>query len=145
MTAPAGFDFWQQETTLYSRPHPRLRTMARLLRRLPQRRLLDVGCSTAALRDLLPASFVYHGCDIADHARTKLPPGRFAQVDFNKSVDLSAFAGRGIDVVHVGGVLEYLERPGDLLRALHDLVPAGSPLVVSIINFESRRYARPKS
>ncbi len=145
MKATSDFDFWQHETTLYSRPHPRLRTMARLLRRLPQRGLLDVGCSTAALRDLLPASFAYYGCDIADHARAKLPPGHFAQVDFNKAVDLSAFVGQGIDVVHIGGVLEYLERPGDLLRRLHSLVPAGSPLVVSIINFECKRHAQPRS
>jgi trans-aconitate methyltransferase len=145
MGGNSGFDYWQQETALYSRPHLRLRLMARLLRSLPQRRLLDVGCATAVLRDLLPPSFVYHGCDIADHARAKLPPGRFAQVDLNTSVDLSTFGDRAIDVVHVGGVLEYLDRPHDLLSGLRGLVQAGSALAVSIINFDCPHYAEPRS
>src|SRR4051794_13196004 len=106
--------YWHEETKKYNRPHPRLRQMARLLRRQPQRRLLDVGCSTAVLQNLLPPLFVYFGCDIAEHAGTILPSGHFLQVDFNRDSSLSAFDGAGIDVIHVGGVLEYLERPDAL-------------------------------
>jgi SAM-dependent methyltransferase len=136
---------WQQETTLYDRPHPRLVRMARLLTELPQRRLLDVGCSTAAMRRLLPRDFEYYGCDIADHARASLGADRFRQIDLNESCDLSPFAGRQIDLVHIGGVLEYLDRPCELLSAVRELVGRGGRLVLSMINFEGRRFSDPSS
>lgn len=132
---------WQQETRRYDRPHPRLKQMADALAACPQRRLLDVGCSTATLRRLLPADFDYYGCDVADHAARILPDGHFVRQDLNRYGDLSCFRRRGIDCVHIGGVVEYLERPGELLRELQRLVPSGAPLVCSIINFQSTRYA----
>jgi SAM-dependent methyltransferase len=136
---------WQEETRLYDRAHPRLARMAEVLRRLPQRRLLDVGCSTAMLRKLLPDDFDYYGCDIADHAGAVLGHDRFRQLDFDRDCDLSTFEGRGIDVVHVGGVLEYLERPAELVERLRRLVGQGGRMAVSIINFQSRRFASPDS
>lgn len=132
---------WQQESQQYDRAHPRLVQMARLLAEYPERRLLDVGCSTAMLQRLLPDDFVYHGCDVADLAAKSLPADRFLQRDLNISSDLSFFENCRIDTIHIGGVVEYLERPGELLDALRRLVPDGSPLVTSIINFESERYA----
>jgi len=137
--------YWARESTLYWRPHPRLRFMARVLRKLPQRRLLDLGCSGAILRRLLPASFVYFGCDIADEARRCLPDGHFLQCDFNESADLRFFADKQIEVIHIGGLLEYLCRPDRLLDEARKLVAAGAPLVLSIINFESDYYAQPQS
>jgi SAM-dependent methyltransferase len=141
MAAASGVEFWQKETTLYDTPHLRLRIMARWLRQLPQRRLLDLGCSTARLRNLLPADYRYFGCDISDHARSRLSPGHFLQMDLNQTGDFSAFAHHGIDVIHIGGVLEYLQRPRLVLRALRNLVTGNSPMVLSVINFDSRRYA----
>lgn len=132
---------WRMETRRYDRPHPRLVRMASVLRRLPARCVLDVGCSTAQLRRLLPDDWEYYGCDIADHALESLGSDHFRCVDLNRSCDLSWFANRGIEAIHIGGVLEYLERPGESLRSLRELVPAGSPLVLSIINFESDRHA----
>ena len=140
MASAFGVEFWQKETTLYEAPHLRLQVMARWLRKLPERSLLDVGCSTARLQSLLPVDFRYFGCDISDHARTRLPQGHFAQLDFNNAYDFSVFTQQGIDVVHIGGVLEYLSHPGELLRKLHNLVPRNSPLVLSMINFASKRY-----
>jgi SAM-dependent methyltransferase len=142
MAAASGVEFWQKETTLYDTPHLRLRIMARWLRELPQRRLLDIGCSTARLHSLLPDDYRYFGCDIADHARRHLPTGHFLQMDLNQTCDFSAFAHQGIDVIHIGGVLEYLQRPGPVLRALRDLVAGDSPMVLSVINFAARRYAQ---
>jgi SAM-dependent methyltransferase len=140
MPQPPAMD-WQQETQKYDRPHRRLREMARWLTALPQRRLLDVGCSTAALRRLLPADFHYHGCDITDHARHNLPPGHFLQKDFNVDCDLAAFAPARIDVIHIGGVLEYLERPAELLRELRRLVRRDCPMVLSMVNFQGRKFS----
>src|SRR5262249_18342535 len=41
--------------------------------------------------------------------------------------------------------LEYLQAPGKLLSALYRLLPRDASMVLSIINFESARYARPGS
>lgn len=145
MAQPLDKAYWAEESTVYWKPHPRLRFMANILCRLPQRRLLDLGCSGAALRDLLPVSFSYFGCDITDEARRRLPDGHFLQRDFNDSPDLSFFADKHIDVIHVGGVLEYLREPHELLVEARKLVTPGSPLVLSIINFESTHYADPRT
>jgi SAM-dependent methyltransferase len=142
-TAPASPNVdWHAETMRYDRPHPRLVTMARLVRAVPRPCLLDVGCSTGTLRRLLPADCEYYGCDVTDHARALLGNDRFAQLDFNRSSDLSAFAGRGINVVHVSGVLEYLKHPADLLASAREIVPSGSRLIASIINFQAAAHAR---
>jgi SAM-dependent methyltransferase len=136
---------WQQETRIYDRPHPRLRRMAALVNALPQRRLLDVGCSTAALRTLLSDDIAYFGCDIADHAAAMLPRGHFQQLDFNRGGDLMVFASQAIDAVHIGGVLEYLEDPRDLLRQARQLVGSQGALIVSLINFQAQRYCEAES
>ncbi len=136
---------WQKESLCYDFIHPRMRAIKSCLQRLPQRRLLDVGCATARFRTLLPADFTYSGCDIADHAGRVLPSGRFQQLDLNASSDLSYFARQDINVVSAGGVLEYLARPEDFLKAVHKLVGTGGALVASIINFQARQYAAPAS
>ena len=131
---------WQQETKRYDAPHPRLELCARLLRRHRERRLLDVGCSTATLKRHLPGDYEYYGCDVSDHARVALGK-RFQQIDLNRTCDFSHFAGEGIDVIHIGGVLEYLQRPEELFRGLRALVERSAPVVLSIINFEAACYA----
>lgn len=135
----AGVD-WQQETLLYDRPHHRMVQAAEILRRLPGRKLLDVGCSTAHLQKVLGDDFDYFGCDIADHASDRLPHGRFAKINLDRDPDLSPFANCRIDVIHVGGVLEYLSSPRDLLLAMRRLLARDGHLVVSMIHFESPRY-----
>lgn len=134
---------WQTETKTYSKPHPRLRLMARELISMPHRRLLDIGCSTATLRTLLPPDFEYFGCDISDHAGSVLPPGHFLQIDFRQGCDLSPFYGRGIDAIHIGGVLEYLDRPGDLLAEARKLISSNGQLLVSLTNFDASYYRDP--
>jgi 2-polyprenyl-3-methyl-5-hydroxy-6-metoxy-1,4-benzoquinol methylase len=133
---------WVQETLWYHRPHDRLVRVARRLCRLSERKLLDVGCATGYLRRLLPADFEYFGCDVTNHASVELPADHFAQVDFNRSADLSFFAGQKIEVLHVGGVLEYLDRPEDLLTSARELVDRGRPMILSIVNFQSPKMRR---
>ena len=140
MSSPVGVDYWNEEGTRYRTAHARLRLSARWLSRLPQRRILDIGCSGAALRQLLPDDFTYFGCDVTSDAGRQLPPGQFLQCDFNHTQDLSFFAGKSIDAIHIGGLLEYLREPRRLLEQAHRLVPFGSPLVVSMINFDARYY-----
>jgi len=131
---------WDKETVIYDRPHPRLVEMARLIRALPAKAVLDIGCSTAIMKDLIGEGFEYFGCDIADAHKGRLDSDHFRQIDFNASTDLSAFAGKGIDAIHIGGVLEYLERPETLLQAARNLTGEGGHAVISIINFTADRY-----
>jgi cyclopropane fatty-acyl-phospholipid synthase-like methyltransferase len=61
-------DFWSQENLKYTRPHYRMRKVARMVNRLAggkERRLLDIGCGPASLRLLLDPNIAYHGIDIA--------------------------------------------------------------------------------
>jgi SAM-dependent methyltransferase len=132
---------WHQETKLYDRAHPRLVRMARQLRKLPGNRILDVGCSTGILGRVLGPGYEYYGCDITDHAEQQLPPGRFLQVDFNESCDLTYFRGRGIELAHLGGVLEYLKTPGRMLESLRELLGDRGHLVASIVNFHGDCYS----
>ncbi|MCI0637457.1 MAG: class I SAM-dependent methyltransferase [Gemmataceae bacterium] len=142
MTQSSSTAFWQQETLKYDRPHPRLKAMAKLVRSLPERCVLDIGCSTAQLRHLLPDDFDYFGCDASDYARQVLPEGHFLQQDFCQSADLAYFQGRGIDLIHIGGVLEYLPHPDTLLQAARALVSPMGRLVLSYVNFENPKYCQ---
>lgn len=131
---------WQTETTLYQRPHPRLARMAALLKECQPTAVLDVGCSTATLASLLPSDIEYFGCDVTDHAARLLPPAHFQQRDLNADCDLSWFADRSIDAIHIGGVFEYLNDPGATLAEVRRLLKTGQPLVTSITNFAAARY-----
>ncbi len=133
---------WKTETLAYNWVHPRLVAMSRLAQGLPGRRLLDVGCSAGTFGRLLPG-FEYFGCDVAEHARAELKPGHFEQLDLNGGGDVSVFADRGIDTVNIGGVLEYIAAPGELLAKLARIVRPGGYLVLSMVNFEADRYVPP--
>lgn len=136
---------WNRETRRYDEPHPRLVQMAHLLTARPGRMLLDVGCSTGTLRRIIPAEYDYYGCDVTDLAEHSLPKGHFRRMDFNRDVDFDWVRPVGIEKIHLGGVLEYLGHPENLLRALRSLVRGGDTLVLSIINFEAERYAEATS
>jgi hypothetical protein len=58
----------------------------------------------------------------------------------NTSADLSFFQDRHIDCLHIGGVLEYLHRPKEILLAARQLVPVHTPLLLTLINFEGKRF-----
>lgn len=123
-------------------PHPRLEIMARMIRGLPGKRVLDVGCAGGMLGMMLGPGYDYYGCDRADHADRRLLPGRFLQIDLNASSDLSYFRGRGIDLAHLG-MVECLEQPAEVLQSLRELLGSGSHLAVSLVNFRGDRLPRP--
>ncbi|HKB01843.1 MAG TPA: methyltransferase domain-containing protein [Gemmataceae bacterium] len=143
MATPGPATDWQQETLFYDKVHPRMVAMARCVRAMPHRSVLDIGCSTGIMRRLLPGDCDYYGCDITDHAGARLPPGHFRQIDLNANHDLSYFASRGIRLAHMAGVLVYLNRPGEVLVEIHRLVGLGGHLVCSIVNFQATRRLDP--
>jgi hypothetical protein len=136
--------YWSEEAMIYAKAHPRLKLIAKLLTRQRYRRLLDIGCSSATLKELLPPDFEYFGSDITRLAESHLSPAHFLQADFNDRVDLSHFQRHQINCLHIGGVLEYLHRPKELLQAVRQLVPVRTPLLVTLINFEGKRFSSPK-
>ncbi|HEY5315151.1 MAG TPA: methyltransferase domain-containing protein [Pirellulales bacterium] len=135
----------QQDALLDDRPDARLARMARLIRTLPGKRILDVGCSNGLLARMLGSGYEYYGCDITDQAARNLLPGRFLQIDLNGDCDLSYFRGRSIELAHLGGVLEYLDRPGRPLESLRELLGSRGHLAVSVINFQCERGSRSRS
>ena len=132
---------WHDETRFGARSRPWLLETARVLRSLPERRLLDVSTPGASLKQFLPRTFAYTSCDLApDRGHAVLD--RTMRIDPDPGRELSLVADRQIDVVHVGGVIECLEQPGRLLSSLRGMVTRGTPLVVSLVNFQSLRYRR---
>ena len=78
--------------------------------------------------------------DITDHAASRLGPTHFQQLDLNATQDLSFFENRGIQLIHMGGFLEYMGRPRELLRSFHRVVGVGGRLIMSMTNFQCYRY-----
>jgi len=138
-TTPSGTN-WQVEALDYDRIHPRMQAMAGLIQAMPERSLLDAGCSAGTLQGLLPEDYEYFGCDITDHAASRLGPAHFQQLDLNATQDLSFFENRGIQLIHMGGFLEYMGRPRELLRSFHRVVGVGGRLIMSMTNFQCYRY-----
>ena len=132
---------WHDETRFGARSRPWLLETARVLRSLPERRLLDVSTPGASLKQFLPRTFDYTSCDLAP-GRGGAVLDRTMRIDPDPGRELSLVADREIDVVHVGGVIECLEQPGRLLSSLRGMVARGTPLVVSLVNFQSLRYRR---
>ena len=113
---------WQRETMRYAAPHARLELCASLLRRMPQRRLLDVGCSTAALKGVLPGNYDYYGCDVTNHARAVLKE-RFLQLDRNvRQSDCAAEQDLG-SRVDGSSIDAGRRKPGALSRLAADPLP----------------------
>jgi SAM-dependent methyltransferase len=139
-TLAPGVTNWQEEALQYDSKHPRMRAMAKLINAMPERSLLDAGCSVGTLQRLLPADYEYFGCDITDHAARSLGPSHFQQLDLNATTDLSFFENRGIQLIHMGGFLEYIRQPRELLRSFHRVVGVGGRLIMSMTNFECHRY-----
>jgi SAM-dependent methyltransferase len=121
---------WTSEHRRYDLAHVRLRQVARLLMMHNAHRVLDIGCATGHLRQLLPAHVEYVGCDFAF-------PGTAMGFEFH-AVDLNLEALPdgigGFDTIVCSGILEYLaSRP----RIFHDAarrLRTGGRVVCTYVN-----------
>lgn len=113
---------WTGEHLRYDIPHLRLRQVAELVRAKSPRRVLDIGCATGHLRQLLP-DIEYVGCDFAAPAQ---PPNfEFHLCDLNRE----GLPGHlsGFDVIVCSGILEYLKALQSTIRDIgRRLQPSGS-------------------
>jgi SAM-dependent methyltransferase len=130
-------DFWSQENLKYSRPHYRMRKMARLVNRLAdgkECRLLDVGCGPATLRQLLDPNIDYHGIDIA----IQEPSPGLVERDLLREPIASDHAP--FDLIVAQGFFEYMaDAQSQKFAEIAELLVPDGRLVVTYVNFDHRR------
>ncbi len=141
MSTPSGSvqkrDFWSHENLKYSKPHYRMRKVARVVNRLADKkpsRLLDVGCGPAALRQLLDPNIAYHGVDIA----IQQPSPELVERDLLRDPITSDDAP--FDLVVAQGFFEYMSdaQSQKFAEIAKLLVPEGR-FVATYVNFDHRR------
>jgi predicted TPR repeat methyltransferase len=127
------------ESHHYDVLHRRLRTIVDLAESSGGRRLLDVGCSAGTVGAALSPGWAYHGCDISASAVRSATRGWLVAADLERGVP--EFDGGSYDVIVCSGILEYLEHPEALLRALTRRIAPTGNLEVSYFNMRhvSRR------
>lgn len=107
--------------------------------------LLELGCSTgalrAAMRERMPA-LDYHGCDVSKSAVEAIGDKQVVCVDLNH--DPLPFAGRTFDGVVGSGILEYIHDVAGLLRQVRSRIRPGGWFITSYFNMHhvSRRLGR---
>jgi SAM-dependent methyltransferase len=121
---------WTTEHRRYDLAHVRLRQVARLVKMRNARRVLDVGCATGYLRQLLPAHVEYVGCDFA-------LPNTAVGFEFH-AVDLNQDAlpdGIGtFETIVCSGILEYLASRPRIFRDAARHLRRGGGFVCSYVN-----------
>lgn len=105
--------------------------------------LLDVGCYTADLINLLPKSVDYHGVD-SDEEALKIAKNRGVNV-FEVDLDQPAlgFLKKKFDVIVVAELLEHLKDPERLITQISELLKDGGVILLSLPN-ECTMYHRIK-
>lgn len=103
----------------------------------PDRRVLDVGCSTgylarALVRQGCTVSGIDNDAEAAEKARADL--ARLVVADLDTIVLADAFEPASFDVIVFGDVLEHLHDPRALLRQARPLLAAGGHIVISVPN-----------
>jgi SAM-dependent methyltransferase len=130
-------DYWNAESTKFSRPWYRVQKTAQLVSRLAGDRsctLLDVGCSAAALRQVLRPGIEYYGIDIA----IQEPAPWLIEADLLQTP--IAFGDRTFDLVVAQGFFEYMaDAQSQKFAEIAGLMNKGGKFVVTYTNFGHRR------
>jgi SAM-dependent methyltransferase len=137
-------DMYRNDDRTYERPltspyYPMYRQVVELLRREEVRTVLEVGCGSGVLAEMLIAERLdYSGFDFSrvaiEKARLRNPGGRFSVGD---ATDPAAYGPR-YDAVVCCEVLEHIE--GDL--AAIRLWESGKVVVCSVPNFDYESHVR---
>jgi SAM-dependent methyltransferase len=130
-------DFWSTENLNYSRPHFRMRKVARTVSRLAAGRqcdLLDVGCGPGTLQRLMPANVHYHGIDIS----IPEPADNLLEADILAApID---FRGMKFDLVVAQGMFEYVgEYQSQKFAEISKVLKDDGKFVLTYQNFDHRQ------
>ena len=104
------------------------------LERLPTSRVLDLGCGSGALSEIVRSrGHDVTGIELAevDGARSRMERLIVADLDDGIPDDV----GHGFDVAIAGDVLEHLRAPEHILDGLHTVLRPGGSLILSVPNF----------
>jgi 2-polyprenyl-3-methyl-5-hydroxy-6-metoxy-1,4-benzoquinol methylase len=102
--------------------------------------VLDIGCYTAPLFDLLPKTIKYRGIDF-DAQAIRIAQGKGAQVQKANLDEENINIQEKFDVVVVAEVLEHLKRPQDMLLNIKRLLKDDGIAIISLPN-ENTIYHR---
>lgn len=130
-------DFWIDENTKYTRPHHRMRKVARVVNRLAdgqECRLLDVGCGPATLQTLLNPNIRYNGVDIAIQEPA---PNLLERDILLKSIHYDPIP---YDLVVAQGLFEYLggSQSTKFSEIADTLAPDGT-FIATYVNFDHHK------
>lgn len=141
-------DLWKgkwNDTTIFGPAcRHRRRIMINLVKSLPHKHVLDMGCGDGSFLTELSRktqTTSLSGTDISETAlsiaRRNLPRAKFMQMDFNGQIDIN----NKVDVITLSEVLEYIENDDALLK---QIAPICRYVVISVPggphNKVDRRY-----
>jgi 2-polyprenyl-3-methyl-5-hydroxy-6-metoxy-1,4-benzoquinol methylase len=125
------------------RPYMHFRNICRYIADIPARRLLDVGCGTAALSVALSWAFPETNIDgfDADHSAIKAGQIRISGYGLSDRIDIQAvrynrvfpFESGSFDIVTCTSVIEFItekERRETFLQEIHRVVRPGGSIVI---------------
>jgi cyclopropane fatty-acyl-phospholipid synthase-like methyltransferase len=130
-------DFWSQENLKSSKPHLRLKKAALLIDDLstkPNCSLLDIGCGSSTLAQMIRGDIQYFGIDIA----IPRPTPNLLELDILE--EPVQFNGRHFDVIVALGLFEYLGKFQDkTLAEMSALLNTDGTFITSYVNFDHRK------
>ena len=101
----------------------------------PSLRLLDVGCGTGAMLELLSQRYDAQGIDVSEHAAAFCRARGLHNVRVGT---LTTFPkGEAFDIVTMLDVVEHIEEDVQVLRDAHAIVKPGGHLLVTVPAFPS--------
>jgi hypothetical protein len=129
-------DFWIIENKKLAVPHYRLQKSARIINAAAQgreRNLLDIGCGSATLMQLLQPGIRYHGIDIAVHDTAP----NLIETDILKHP--IRFGDMRFEIVVALGLFEYLGAlQSQKLKEIAVLLSERGKFIVTYTNFNHR-------
>lgn len=104
------------------------------LERLPASKVLDLGCGSGALAEIVQArGHDVTGVELEEVAGARSRMDRLIVADLDDGIP--AEVGHGFDVAIAGDVLEHLRAPEKILDQLHSVLRPGGSLILSVPNF----------
>ncbi|MDE7313461.1 MAG: class I SAM-dependent methyltransferase [Eubacterium sp.] len=103
-----------------------------------KRKALDIGCGEGfLLKYLYQKGYDVTGIDFTDYAISKYAPellGHFMRGDCYDKLQMLAGAGRKFDLINMDSVLDMVQRPGELLELMKQVLAKGGLVACKVGN-----------